>query len=228
MSPSLRGRRDELGTPRARFHMHYPLLLWLVIWVMPIALAAAIWVAGGRASAVVSAVLFLVLVALPLTWFLRRHQAVLTDRGLVYGAFVPGTTPEFARYEDIDLSTVRTWTNIHRYLRSAGVGALESGQMITPGARGGVTLRLARGAHFVDGRLRENEMIARYGGSVQVFALSGSPRRFVVALIDALRAAGAPEADVDLVAREAMQPGTLSGEPRAHLSEIPGFPAPRG
>ena len=36
MSPSLRGAEHLVGAPRARFAMHFPLLLWATLWLVQI------------------------------------------------------------------------------------------------------------------------------------------------------------------------------------------------
>lgn len=144
MSPSLRGAEHLVGAPRARFAMHWPLLLWAVLWLVPLLCAALVVATGSPGAAVIGLVLVWLLASLPLTWFLRRHRMILTDRAIVMGPFVPGVAPDVLFYADIDTSTIRTWSNLRAYLRTSGTSAFTSGEMITPLSRLGVTFRAGR------------------------------------------------------------------------------------
>lgn len=224
MSPSLRGAQELLGTPQARFHMHWPWFVWVGVWATPVIVMVLALVAGDVGIAIALGVVISLVACLPLTWFLRRHQLVLTDRALVMGAFVPGTSLDVLFYADVDAPTLRTWSNLCAYLRSSGLSAFSSGEMITPGSRTGMTVRVRRAGRLRGGKLVENELVAAIGGAVEMFALSGSAERFVQALTSLLRAAGVPGA-AD-AAQRALPPGRLSGERDSHRTEIPGWPAP--
>ena len=226
MSPSLRGAEHLVGTPRAQFRMHYSALVWAVLWLVPLLLAALLVATGSPGAAVIGLVLVWLLASLPLTWFLRRHRMILTDRAIVMGPFVPGVAPDVLFYADIDTSTIRTWSNLRAYLRASGTSAFTSGEMITPLSRLGVTFRAGRSGRLKDGRLVEDDLVASLGsGTVVMFALSGSAERFIGALTPLLVAARVPgAADVP---RTALPPGRLSGEKDSHRTEIPGWPAPR-
>lgn len=226
MSPSLRGAHELLGTPRARFRMHWPWYVWAGVWCAPVIVMVLALAAGDVVIALALGVVISLLASLPLTWFFRRHQLVLTDRALVMGAFVPGTSPDVLFFTDVDAPTLRTWSNLRAYLRSSGLSAFTSGEMITPGSRLGMTVRVRRAGKLRDGRLVENELVAALGGSVEMFALSGSAERFVHALAPLLLAAGVPGAAE--VPSRALPPGRLSGARESHRTEIPGWPAPRG
>ena len=225
MSPSLRGAEHLVGEPRERFGMHWPLLLWAVLWLVPLLCAALILVGGSPGAAIVLLVVVWLVVSLPLTWFLRRHRMILTDRAIVMGPFVPRVAPTVLFYADIDASTIRTWSNLRAYLRASETTAFTSGEMITPLSRLGVTLRARRSGRLEDGRLVESDLVASLGGTVEMFALTGSAERFIGALTPRLVAAGVPgAADVP---RTALPPGRLSGQKDSHRTEIPGWPAPR-
>ena len=224
MSPSLRGHREVLGTPVHRFHMHWPWYVWLVLWGLPVVLAGAVLATGSPGAALVLAVILLVVVALPLTWFLRRHQVVLTDRAMVMGPFVPGVGPDVLFLHDLDVASVRTWSNLRAYLRAAGTSSFTSGQMITEGSRTGFSLRTRRAGRLRGGSLVEREIVGQLGGAVELFALAGSAERFVPALTEVMVDAGVPGAEG--IPDCALPPGVLSGAPGSHRAEIPGWPAP--
>ncbi|MCZ4325093.1 hypothetical protein [Brachybacterium paraconglomeratum] len=225
MSPSLRGAEHLVGTPRAQFRMHYSALVWAVLWLVPLLLAAPLVATGSPGAAAIGLVLVWLLASLPLTWLLRRHRMLLTDRAIVMGPFVPRVAPTVLFHADIDASTIRTWSNLRAYLRAAELSAFESGEMITPLSRLGVTFRARRSGRLQDGRLVESDIVAALGGTTEMFALTGSAERFVGALTPLLVAARVPgAADVP---RTALPPGRLSGEKDSHRTEIPGWPAPR-
>jgi hypothetical protein len=221
MSPSLRGHRHELGTPRARFHMQIPWYLWFICWGLPVVLALIIWWRGSPGGAIALIIILAILEAIPLTWFMRRHQIVLTETSFVYGPFVPRVHPHVVRYQDLDLASIRTWKNIRKYLKSSEQRSSESGMMITEGSTTGVTLRVLRGGEFRDGILTEDFAIERMGGLVEVIAISGSADRFIRTLSAAMVDAGVPQAEH--LMQTALPPGRLSGAKGAHLDEIPGF-----
>jgi hypothetical protein len=198
MSPSLRGHRHELGTPRARFHMQIPWYLWFVCWGLPVVLALIIWWRGSPGGAIALIIILAILEAIPLTWFMRRHQIVLTETSFVYGPFVPRVHPHVVRYQDLDLASIRTWKNIRKYLKSSEQRSSDSGMMMT-----------------------EDFAIERMGGLVEVIAISGSADRFIRTLSAAMVDAGIPQAEH--LMQTALPPGTLSGAKHAYLHEIPGF-----
>ena len=225
MSPSLRGAQDQLGAPRAQFRMHWPAVVWAVLWLTPLVVAALILATGSPGTAVALLVVLWLVISLPLTWFLRRHRMILTDRAIVMGAFVPGVAPDVLFYSDVDTSTIRTWSNLRAYLRSSGRTAFTSGELITPLSGLGVTLRVRRSGRLQGGRLVEDDLVASLGGTVEMFALGGSAQRFIGALVPLLVAAGVPGAEE--VPRTALPPGRLSGRKDSHRTEIPGWPAPQ-
>lgn len=145
MSPSLRGAQELLGTPRARFHMHWPWYVRVGVWCTPVIVMALALLAGDVVIALALGIVISLVACLPLAWFFRHHQLVLTDRALVIGAFVPGTSLDVLFYADVDAATLRTWLNLRAYLRSSGLSAFTSGEMITPGSGTGMTMRVRRG-----------------------------------------------------------------------------------
>lgn len=218
-------RPDLVGTPQARFAMHWPWYIWVVLWGLPVLIALGILATGSPGAAVVTLLLLCVLAAAPLTWFLRTHRLVLTDKAIVMGSFAPGSSPDVVFLADVDPACVRTWSNIRAYLKAAGRSSFASGMMITEGSGTGVSLRVRRIGKVRDGRLEENEIVSRVGGTIEMFALSGSADRFVQALTAAMSSAGVPGAEQ--IPSVALPPGRLSGRRGSHVDEIPGWGAGR-
>lgn len=226
MSPTLRGYREVLGTPVHRFHMHWPWYVWLALWGTPLVVAGIALGTGSPGAAVVLLVILLPFVATPLTWFLRRHQLVLTERALVMGPFVPAVGPDVILHHDLDVEALRTWSNLRAYLRAAEVSSFSSGHMITEGSRTGVSLSARREGRIRNGTLEEVEMVRAFGGTVELFALAGSAEGFVRKLTEVLLAAGVPGAEQ--IPSRALPPGRLSGAKGSHRTEIPGYTGPPG
>lgn len=214
-------RTDLVGTPQARFPMHWPWYVWLALWGLPVLIALGIATTGSLWAVIVLLVLLYLLAAAPLTWFLRTHRLVITDKAIVMGSFAPGGRPDVIFLADVDPACVRTWSNLRAYLKAAQKSSFASGMMITEGSGTGVSLRVRRMGAVRDGRLQENEIVSRVGGTVELFALSGSAERFIQALTAAMTAARVPGAEQ--IPSVALPPGRLSGAKDSHLQEIPGW-----
>ncbi|WP_106507632.1 hypothetical protein [Brachybacterium timonense] len=216
---------DLVGVPQARFIMHWPWYVWIVLWFLPVLIALGILATGSPGAAIAILGALWVLVAAPLSWFLCRHRLVITDRAIVMGAFVPGGRPDVIFLNDVDPACVRTWSNLRAYLKAVDRSSFTSGMMITEGSGTGVSLRVRRIGTVRNGRLRENEIVASIGSTVELFALSGSAERFVHALTAAMTNARVPGAEQ--IPSVALPPGRLSGAPGSHRQEIPGWGAGR-
>lgn len=218
--------RAVIGRTRLRVPIHKPWYVWAMILLLPLALGALVLATGDAVSAAIACVLLTLLATLPLVLVLRAWRIHVTDRAIVVGPFLPGFSRDVHLLADIDLSTLRTWSNVSAYTtasRSPRLLAAVGG--LWPGARHGISYAVQRAGSLQGGRLTENRLITDLGGTYEVYGIAMRPERMVRAIAEAAQQAGIAPADQVLAA--ALPPGRLSSQPDAHLREMPGHPVPR-
>lgn len=213
-----------IGRTRGRFRLHQPWYAWGILLGLPIAVAGLIALTGDLLAAAITFALIALLATVPLCLVLLSFRVHVTERAIVIGPFLPGFRRTVHLFSDIDASTIRSWRNLSAYLRASRTPALMTAGLIAPGARGGVSYRVQRAGRLTSGRLEENPLIRDLGGTCELFALAGGSARFVRVLARAMQEAGA--ASEQEILALALEPGRLSPEPGAHLTQIPGHPQP--
>lgn len=215
----------NLGRTRARFGLHWPWYVWALPVAVPVAVALLVLLTGDALAAAISFVLIVLLASIPVLVILRSWAFRVTDRAIVIGPFLPGVSREVHLLEDIDLSTLRTWSNLGAYLTAAGTSGMATVGHVNRGSRDGISYRVARAGRLRGGRLEENALVADLGGTIELLSTPAGAARVAETIVRAAAEAGLPGADMAL--STALPPGRLSPERGAHLREIPGHPAPR-
>ncbi|UQN28108.1 DUF6526 family protein [Brachybacterium kimchii] len=219
-------RAQVLGRTRATFRMHWPWYLKLLPLALVIVISGFVLLTGDRAAAAISFVLLLLLAVLPIALVLRSYAFSVTDRAIVIGPFLPFFSCTVVMLSDIDLGTLRSWSNLAAYLhQSSTPWALTVGQ-INPGSRSGISFFARRTGDLEGDALTENQMIKDLGGTIEILSASRRPTAVVGVIARALADAGI--ANQQQILATALPPGRLTRERGAHLREIPGHPVPFG
>ena len=213
-----------IGRTRARFRMHWPWHTRAVLLLLPVVIGGLILLTGDVLAAVISALLVFLLATLPLLWVLASFRIHVTDRAIVTGPFLPGFTRSVYLFQDIDISTIRAWSNLSAFLRSARIPALMTAGRVNRGSRHGITFRARRVGDLSGGQLSENQMTRHLGGTTEIMSVTGGAERLIRSIATAMQDAGVAPADAILA--QALPPGRLSPERNSHLQQIPGWPEP--
>ena len=131
----------------------------------------------------------------------------MTDRAIVTGPFLPGFTRSVYLFQDIDISTIRAWSNLSAFLRSARIPALMTAGRVNRGSRHGITFRARRVGDLSGGQLSENQMTRHLGGTTEIMSVAGSAERLIRSIAAAMQEAGVAPADA--VIAQALPPGRL-------------------
>jgi hypothetical protein len=215
-----------LGRRRATFRMHWPWYLRLLPLALVLVIDGLILLTGDRLAAVISFVLLLLLAVLPIALVLRSFAFTVTDRAIVIGPFLPGFPRSVVMLSDVELSTLRSWSNLAVYLhQSSTPWALTMGQ-INPGSRSGISFFARRAGDLQGATLTENQLTKDLGGTIEILSTTRRPEAVIGVIARALADAGI--ADEQQVLATALPPGHLTRERGAHLREIPGHPLPFG
>lgn len=213
-----------IGRTRARFRMHWPWYTWVIPFLVPLVPGALILLTGDVLAAVITVIILVLLATLPLLWVLASFRIHVTDRAIVTGPFLPGFTRSVHLFQDIDVSTIRAWSNVSAYLRSSRTPALLTAGQVNRGSRHGISFRVRRIGDMRGGQLRENQMTRDLGGTAEIMSVTGGAERLIRSLATAMQDAGVAPADA--VIAQALPPGRLSPERDSHLQQIPGWPQP--
>jgi hypothetical protein len=215
-----------LGRTRATFRMHWPWYIKLLPLAMVLAIVGLILLTGDRLAAGITFTLLFFLAVLPIALVLRSFAFSVTDRAIVIGPFLPGVSRTVVMFSDIDVATLRSWSNLAVYLhQSSTPWALTVGQ-VNPGSRSGISFFARRTGDLEGDALTENQMTKDLGGTIEILSATRRPEAVVGAIARALADAGI--ANEQQILATALPPGRLTREQGAHLREIPGHPVPFG
>lgn len=219
-------RARILGRTRATFRMHWPWYLELLPLAMVLAIVGLILLTGDELAAAITFALLLLLAVLPIALVLRSFAFSVTDRAIVIGPFLPGFPRTVVMFSDIDLATLRSWSNLAVYLyQSSTPWALTMGQ-INRGSRSGISFFARRTGDLEGDALTENQLTKDLGGTIEILSATRRPEKVIGVIARALADSGIASEQQALAT--ALPPGRLTRAQGAHLREIPGHPMPFG